>query len=294
MTKPEGTRTDDDLSVRARPTPPAGVPGTASAPEDTTRRFDPARYRSRRQPSAGGYNAGLGADRPSRRGAQGEHGPLTAAGGGMAAGARVHRAGGGRLCGGERRGPGRWRCPSCASHVRPAHLQELLRGGDPDSGHRTGILWALAIGALLEDASRKLECFRGVGAPVLQGAADLIARGALTVEVERSKKELYVECTVERAGGVDAPCSSASTRASSAWSATASRCHWTSSPGRTRPPPPAAGPRRCRSRRRSTRRAPRTPPTARPCGAGRSTTWRSRSTGWTCPKASCFRSRPTG
>ena len=74
--------------------------------------------------------------------------------------------------------------------------------GIPNSGHRTGILWALAIGALLEDASCRLECFRGVAAATLQGAAELIARGALTVEVERAKAELYVECTVERAGGV--------------------------------------------------------------------------------------------
>src|SRR5664280_21996 len=91
-------------------------------------------------------------------------------------------------------------------HVRlvcdPRIYKNCYAVGIPNSGHRAGILWALAIGALLEDASRKLECFRGVGAPVLQGAADLIARGALTVEVERSKKELYVECTVERAGGV--------------------------------------------------------------------------------------------
>ena len=74
--------------------------------------------------------------------------------------------------------------------------------GIPNSGRRSGILWALAIGALLEDASRKLECFHGIGPATLQGAAELIARGALTVEVERSRKQLYVECTVERASGV--------------------------------------------------------------------------------------------
>ena len=90
-------------------------------------------------------------------------------------------------------------------HVRlvcdPRIYKNCYAVGIPNSGHRTGILWALAIGALLEDASCKLECFRGVGASTLQGAADLIARGALTVEVERGKKELYVDCTVERAGG---------------------------------------------------------------------------------------------
>ena len=73
--------------------------------------------------------------------------------------------------------------------------------GIPNSGHRTGILWALAIGAMLEDSSGKLECFRGVGASALQGASDLIARGALIVEVERARTELYVDCTVERAAG---------------------------------------------------------------------------------------------
>src|SRR5664280_317855 len=138
MTKPVGTRTMSRPPPGPGLTPPSGVLGTAPAPEGTARHYVPARYRSRRQPSAGGYNAGLGADRPSRRGAQGEHGPLTPAGGGMAAGARVHRAGGGRLRGGERRDPGRGRGPARASRVRPTHLQELLRGRDPELGPPRG------------------------------------------------------------------------------------------------------------------------------------------------------------
>ena len=84
----------------------------------------------------------------------------------------------------------------------PRMYKNCYAVGIPNSGRRTGILWALAIGAMLEDASCKLECFRGAGAATLRGAAALVERGALTVEVERTRTELYVECTVERAGGV--------------------------------------------------------------------------------------------
>jgi L-cysteine desulfidase len=84
----------------------------------------------------------------------------------------------------------------------PRMYKNCYAVGIPNSGRRTGILWALAIGAALGDPSGKLECFRSLGAPVLRGAADLIARGALTVEVERARRELYVACTVERASGV--------------------------------------------------------------------------------------------
>ncbi|OYV97308.1 MAG: hypothetical protein B7Z68_03735, partial [Acidobacteria bacterium 21-70-11] len=84
-------------------------------------------------------------------------------------------------------------------HVRlvcdPRIYKNCYAVGIPNSGHRTGILWALAIGALLEDASCRLECFRGVGASALQGASNLTARGALTVEIERARAELYVATT---------------------------------------------------------------------------------------------------
>ncbi len=84
----------------------------------------------------------------------------------------------------------------------PRMYKNCYAVGIPNSGRRTGILWALAIGAMLEDASCKLECFRGAGEATLRGAGALVERGALTVEVERTRTELYVECTVERAGGV--------------------------------------------------------------------------------------------
>ncbi len=173
-----------------------------------------------------------GADRP-RGAARGEHGPVTTAGGRVAAGARVHRAGGGRLRGGERRGPGRWaRSAACASCATRACTRTATRWGSRTRATARGILWALAIGALLEDASRKLECFRGVGAATLQGAAELIARGAAD---RRGRAQQEASCTwsARSSGpaGWGAPCSSASTRASSASSGTARRCRWTSSPG---------------------------------------------------------------
>jgi L-cysteine desulfidase len=84
----------------------------------------------------------------------------------------------------------------------PRMYKNCYAVGIPNSGRRTGILWALAIGALLEDASAKLEVFRGIDASVLERAAALIARGALAVDVDREMTELYVDCTVERGDGV--------------------------------------------------------------------------------------------
>ncbi|MBM4370082.1 MAG: serine dehydratase subunit alpha family protein, partial [Deltaproteobacteria bacterium] len=74
--------------------------------------------------------------------------------------------------------------------------------GIPHSGGRTGILWALAIGASLPDATGQLECFRRVDGAVLTRAEGLLRAGAVTVEVDPSPRSLLVDCRVVSSEGV--------------------------------------------------------------------------------------------
>jgi L-cysteine desulfidase len=93
--------------------------------------------------------------------------------------------------------------------VRSAHLvcdariyKNCYAVGIPHSGGKTGILWALAIGASLPDPSRRLECFRDVTPDVLERARRLVDSGLVTVEVDANRRDLLVDCRVHRAGGV--------------------------------------------------------------------------------------------
>ena len=74
--------------------------------------------------------------------------------------------------------------------------------GIPNSGRRTGILWALALGAQLRDASLGLRCFEGVTPEVLAAAGGLIEAHALQVEVDAKCPDLHIDCTVVRETGV--------------------------------------------------------------------------------------------
>ncbi|MCE9634764.1 MAG: L-serine ammonia-lyase, iron-sulfur-dependent, subunit alpha [Planctomycetes bacterium] len=73
--------------------------------------------------------------------------------------------------------------------------------GIPHSGKRSGILWTLAIGACLPDATAGLQCFAGITPDVLAAAGALIDARAVTVEVDTTKRELYADCRVVRTGG---------------------------------------------------------------------------------------------
>lgn len=73
--------------------------------------------------------------------------------------------------------------------------------GIPNSGGRTGVLWALALGALLPDPSLGLGCFAAVGPELLGAAGGLVAEGRIHVEVDATRLELHLDCTVIRAGG---------------------------------------------------------------------------------------------
>ncbi|HLP30922.1 MAG TPA: L-serine ammonia-lyase, iron-sulfur-dependent, subunit alpha [Geothrix sp.] len=74
--------------------------------------------------------------------------------------------------------------------------------GLPNSDHKTGILWALALGAVLPDPTPGLQIFGSVTPEALTQAARLLDRGAIHVEVDPSRTELYLDCTVACAEGV--------------------------------------------------------------------------------------------
>jgi L-cysteine desulfidase len=73
--------------------------------------------------------------------------------------------------------------------------------GIPNSDHRIGIRWALALGAQLPDPGAGLEIFRQVDARALAGAARLLAADAVRVEVDAARRELLVDIRVTGAGG---------------------------------------------------------------------------------------------
>ena len=91
-----------------------------------------------------------------------------------------------------------------AVHLRcdPRIYKNCYAVGIPYSDHKTGILWALAIGGLLPDPTAKLEVFRQITPGVLAEAEGLLAAGAASVEVDASRRELLVDCAVVKSGGV--------------------------------------------------------------------------------------------
>jgi L-cysteine desulfidase len=84
----------------------------------------------------------------------------------------------------------------------PRVFKNCFAVGIPNSGGRTGILWAMAIGSLLPDPSLKLECFRTVDDSILEAASRLMARKAVQVDAVVGDDGLYVDCRVVRTGGV--------------------------------------------------------------------------------------------
>ena len=74
--------------------------------------------------------------------------------------------------------------------------------GIPNSDHQSGVLWALALGAVLPDPSPALQIFETVTPEARDQAARLLALEALQVEVDAARTELFIDCTVVGAGGV--------------------------------------------------------------------------------------------
>ena len=73
--------------------------------------------------------------------------------------------------------------------------------GIPNSGRRTGLLWALALGTQLRGEDLGLRCFEQVTPEVIAAAGRLIETGCLRVEVDAECPDLHIDCTVVRARG---------------------------------------------------------------------------------------------
>jgi len=97
----------------------------------------------------------------------------------------------------------------CDGPVRAVHLvcdprtyKNCYAVGIPNSGRRTGILWSMALGALLPGPDRGLECFADLTPEIVDAAGRLVEAGGTTVDVETRREWLHIDCTVARAGGV--------------------------------------------------------------------------------------------
>lgn len=84
----------------------------------------------------------------------------------------------------------------------PRMYKNCFAVGIPHSEHKTGLRWALAIGALAPDPSAELEIFRQVTPAMVEAAGRLIASGVIEAEVAPEWTSLHVDCTVRRADGV--------------------------------------------------------------------------------------------
>ncbi len=66
--------------------------------------------------------------------------------------------------------------------------------GIPNSGHRTGILWATAIGANLPNAELGLECFRLVNEGIISSSQKLLDKKSISVTVDAEDPNLFIDC----------------------------------------------------------------------------------------------------
>ena len=83
----------------------------------------------------------------------------------------------------------------------PRMYKNCYAVGIPNSGQRSGIRWAGALGALAPDPSAGLEIFRQVTPERLAEAEQLVARGAVLAEVDSERRGLFVDVAVRRTGG---------------------------------------------------------------------------------------------
>lgn len=83
----------------------------------------------------------------------------------------------------------------------PRTYKNCYAVGLPNSNRRTGLLWALAIGAFLPDSKLGLRCFESVNEKTLKSAEQLLNAGKVSVEVDQSRSALMVDVTVVGSGG---------------------------------------------------------------------------------------------
>ncbi|MCL1894334.1 MAG: L-serine ammonia-lyase, iron-sulfur-dependent, subunit alpha [Holophagaceae bacterium] len=83
----------------------------------------------------------------------------------------------------------------------PRTYKNCYAVGIPNSGHCTGILWALALGVAVKNSSLGLKIFDGNSADAIAMAKELIEHRKISVEVATGHPELMVCVTVEADGG---------------------------------------------------------------------------------------------
>jgi len=74
--------------------------------------------------------------------------------------------------------------------------------GIPNSEHKTGVLWALALGAVLPDPALGLQIFESITPEALARANRLLERGAVHLDVDSTRTDLFIDCIVACEGGV--------------------------------------------------------------------------------------------
>ena len=84
----------------------------------------------------------------------------------------------------------------------PRTYKNCYAVGLPNTEHRTGLLWTLAIGAHLPDSTLGLRCFGGVTQEILMRAQGLLDRLGVTVDVDSQREGLWIDVQVVRETGV--------------------------------------------------------------------------------------------
>ncbi len=79
----------------------------------------------------------------------------------------------------------------------PRMYKNCFAVGIPNSGHKTGLRWAIALGVLLPDPAARLEVLRQVTPEILERAGGLIEEGRVAADVDPARMELFVDCLVE-------------------------------------------------------------------------------------------------
>ena len=83
----------------------------------------------------------------------------------------------------------------------PRTYKNCYAVGLPNAGGATGILWALALGALLPDGNLGLRCFEAATPDLVAAAGALLGRHAVHVDVDARQTSLLVDVTVVRSQG---------------------------------------------------------------------------------------------
>lgn len=83
----------------------------------------------------------------------------------------------------------------------PRTYKNCYAVGIPNSDRKTGILWALAIGANLPDPTRGLRSFEGATPETVLQGQELLQRHAISVDLDSQQSTLLIDVTVAGEGG---------------------------------------------------------------------------------------------